>query len=107
MAEFYEGLFAGRTVSEAVAAGRGRLYGRKERPSPKGMLPLEDWIVPVHYLRSSISFPTLKQSRSSGPLSLDAMLDRMRLSTEEHVAAGPAAEDKLAPVGRFVGRDAN
>jgi CHAT domain-containing protein len=48
MAEFYEALFAGRTVSEAVAAGRRRLYRHKERPSPKGMLPLEDWIVPVH-----------------------------------------------------------
>ncbi len=106
MAEFYEALFAGRTVSDAVAAGRQRLYRRKERPSPKGMLPLEDWIVPVHYLRSSISFSALKQGRRSAPLSLDAMLDRMRSSAREDSEIGPAAEDKLAPVGRFVGRDA-
>jgi hypothetical protein len=106
MAEFYEALFDGRTVSDAVAAGRRRLYRRKERPSPKGMLPLEDWIIPVHYLRSSVSFPTLKQNRSSAPLSLDAMLDRMRSNTEEHAGAGSTPDDKLAPVGRFVGRDA-
>src|SRR6266446_4421472 len=59
MAEFYEALFAGRTVSDAVAAGRQRLYRRKERPSAR-----------------------------------------------EDSEIGPAAEDKLAPVGRFVGRDA-
>jgi tetratricopeptide (TPR) repeat protein len=106
MAEFYEALFAGRTVSEAVAAGRGRLYRRKDRPSPKGMLPLEDWIVPVHYLRSSVSFSTLKQSQRSRPLSLDVLLDEMRPGAGEDSATGPAAEDKLAPVGRFVGRDA-
>jgi hypothetical protein len=106
MAEFYEALFAGRTVSEAVAAGRHRLYRRKERPSPKGMLPLEDWIVPVHYLRSSISFSALKQGLRSGPLSLDAVLDGMRSSADEGSEAGPAAEDKLAPDRRFVGRDA-
>jgi hypothetical protein len=108
MAEFYEALFAGRTVSEAVAAGRSRLYRHKERPSPKGMLPLEDWIVPVHYVRSAVSFPALKQSRRAGPLSLDAMLDSMRPGADEGdgSAAGAAAEDRLAPVGRFVGRDA-
>ena len=105
MAEFYEALFAGRTVSEAVAAGR-RLHRRKERPSPKGLLALEDWIVPVHYLRSSVNFSTLKRSPKPGPLSLDAMLDRMRSSSHETPEAGAAAEDKLAPVGRFVGRDA-
>jgi hypothetical protein len=106
MAEFYESLFAGRTVSEAVAAGRRRLYRRKERPSPKGLLPLEDWIVPVRYLRSSVSFSTLKRSPKPGPLSLDAMLDRMRSGSDKGSDSGPAAEDTLAPVGRFVGRDA-
>jgi tetratricopeptide (TPR) repeat protein len=106
MAEFYEALFAGRTVSEAVAAGRRRLYRRKERPSPKGMLPLEDWIVPVHYLRSSVSFPALKQEHGAEPLSLDAMLDRMRPSAGAVSDTPGAGEDELAPVGRFVGRDA-
>jgi hypothetical protein len=48
MAAFYERLFAGGTVSAAVTAGR---------PSPKGDLPLADWLVPVHYFRRDVSFP--------------------------------------------------
>jgi hypothetical protein len=40
MAEFYEALFAGRTVSAAVAAGRQRLHRNPQRPSPKGPLSL-------------------------------------------------------------------
>lgn len=35
MAAFYETLFAGRTVSDAVGAGRRRLKLRPERPSPR------------------------------------------------------------------------
>ena len=38
MAAFYEALFAGKPVSEAVSEGRRRLYRRKERPSPKGII---------------------------------------------------------------------
>jgi hypothetical protein len=70
MTAFYEALFARKTVSEAVSEGRRRLYRRRERPSPKGMLPLEDWIVPVHYLRSTISFADLKRPQAAGTLSL-------------------------------------
>jgi hypothetical protein len=122
MAAFYEALFAGRTVSQAVAAGRSRLYRHKDRPSPKGMLPLEDWIVPVHYLRSAVSFRALQRSRRAKPLTLDTMLNSMRPGADEPSAAGlvgagfkpaptaagagPPAEDRLAPIGRFVGRDA-
>ena len=28
------------------------------RPSPKGELPLADWLVPVHYLRREVHFPS-------------------------------------------------
>jgi len=49
MAAFYERLFAGDTVSAAVTAGRQRLFCHPGRPSPKGDLPLADWVVPVHY----------------------------------------------------------
>jgi hypothetical protein len=66
------------------------------------MLPLEDWIVPVHYLRSSISFPALKKRRKSKARSLDALLDRMRSNPHKH----GEAENKLAPDRRFIGRDA-
>ncbi len=60
----------------------------------------------MHYLRRSVNFPTLKQSRSPGHLSLDAVLDTMRSSGPADSEALPAAQDELAPVGRFVGRDA-
>jgi tetratricopeptide (TPR) repeat protein len=105
MTAFYEALFARKTVSEAVSEGRRRLYRRRERPSPKGMLPLEDWIVPVHYLRSTISFTDLKRPEAAGTLSLDVLLDRMRPSGSAATGGAPAS-DPLAPVGRFVGRDA-
>lgn len=51
-------------------------------------------------------FSALKQSRAATPLSLDAMLDTMRSGASAGSEAGTGAEDKLAPVGRFVGRDA-
>jgi len=104
MAAFYEALFAGRSVGEAVAAGRQQLYHRQERPSPKGPMALQDWMVPVHYARSDIRFPDLQPQPSARPtgLSLDQALDQLR----QHPAhGGEPARDLLAPVGRFVGRD--
>lgn len=89
MTAFYEALFARKTVSEAVSEGRRRLYRRRERPSPKGMLPLEDWIVPVHYLRRAISFAELKPTQPAGALSLDALLDRMRPSGSAGTGGAP------------------
>ncbi|HEU4421263.1 MAG TPA: CHAT domain-containing protein, partial [Pilimelia sp.] len=99
MAAFYERLFAGDRVADAVAAGRRRLAQRNARPSPKGQLPLADWVVPVHYARRDVRFPGLRTERAA-ELSLDEMLDRLRES-------GPAGggDDPLAPVGGFVGRD--
>jgi tetratricopeptide (TPR) repeat protein len=105
MAAFYETLFAGKTVSTAVAEGRRRLYLRKERPSPKGPLPLEDWIVPVHYTRRPLSFPHLRQQRAAAAPSLDTMLDTLRGKAAPEAAAEAPAADQLAPVGRFIGRD--
>lgn len=99
MAAFYEALFDGSTVAAAVATGRRRLKTRAERPSPKGPLPLRDWIVPVHYTRREVAFPRLKQTRLKDVPDLDAMLDALAGD-----AAGPA-QDPLAPDRRFVGRD--
>ena len=65
MAAFYERLFAGETVTAAVTAGRQRMYQRNRRPSPKGDLPLADWVVPVHYLRRDVSFPQARTARAS------------------------------------------
>ena len=105
MTEFYEALFSGKSVSESVTAGRQRLFRRKERPSPRGPLPLEDWIVPVHYMRSQIEFTALKRPRKRKMPSLDELLEQRRPSRAD-AAGAKAANDELAPVGRFVGRDA-
>jgi tetratricopeptide (TPR) repeat protein len=99
MAAFYERLFAGGTVTAAVTAGRQRLYQRNLRPSPKGELPLADWLVPVHYLRRDVSFPQAKSERAAGLPSLDQALDAQR------VAAAAAGTGDLDAVGSFVGRD--
>jgi tetratricopeptide (TPR) repeat protein len=101
MAAFYEALFSGETVSAAVAAGRHRLFQNKLRPSPKGQLELEDWMVPVHYLRRLICFPQLQLSRPKALPPLDALLDQARRHGD-----GSAADDALAPDRRFIGRDA-
>jgi tetratricopeptide (TPR) repeat protein len=98
MAAFYERLFAGDRVSDAVSSGRDRLARRDKRPSPKGEMPLADWVVPVHYLRRDVHFPDLRTRPGATP-SLDMELDRLR---ERPVADFSAA---LAPVDAFVGRD--
>ncbi|WXK63356.1 CHAT domain-containing protein [Nonomuraea sp. N2-4H] len=99
MTAFYERLFAGDRVADAVTAGRARLALRNERPSPKGKLPLADWAVPVHYLRRDVSFPNLRTERRGA--SLDDMLDRLRTGSD---GSDPTGDD-LAAVGTFVGRD--
>ena len=86
MATFYERLFAGDVVGAAVTAGRRRLFEHSGRPSPKGDMPLADWLVPVHYLRREVSFPQAGTSRRAAPV--------------PKVSAGP-----LDPVGVFTGRD--
>jgi hypothetical protein len=63
MAVFYERLFAGNRVADAVTAGRARLRVADKRPSPKGELPLADWVVPVHYALTQLLGPeTLDQT---------------------------------------------
>lgn len=98
MAAFYESLFAGDRVSDAVSAGRRRLARRAERPSLLGKMPLQDWVVPVHYMRREVRFPNLQAGPVSG-LSLDEMLDRLR----QHSVEDPGSA--LAPGDSFVGRD--
>ena len=102
MAAFYESLFAGASVGQAVTAGRRRLFERDGRPSPRGDMPLADWLVPVHYLRSEVRFPQARSTRPAAAPSLDAALDQIRVAP-----SGPAAmQEPLAAVGGvFVGRD--
>ena len=102
MAALYESLFAGASVGQAVTAGRRRLVERDGRPSPKGEMPLADWLVPVHYLRKEVSFPQARTTRPVGAASLDAALDQIRAAQSEP----EAGQDPLAAVGGvFVGRD--
>jgi tetratricopeptide (TPR) repeat protein len=102
MAAFYESLFAGDSVGQAVTVGRKRLFERDDRPSPKGDLALADWLVPVHYLRREVRFPQARTDRRAAKRSLDEALDQIRASPE----GGADAQDPLAPVdGVFVGRD--
>jgi tetratricopeptide (TPR) repeat protein len=100
MAAFYERLFEGKTVTDAVGAGRRRLFRSDGRPSPKGELALADWVVPVHYRRRDISFPALATPRAA-PQALETMLDELRELLEDR-----GGEGALDPVGTFVGRDA-
>lgn len=99
MAAFYERLFAGDTLSQAVSAGRRRMYERPGRPSPAGEMPLADWAVPVHYLRRDVRFPGLERERPQ-ERPLGEMLDSIRAGPEHTGATA------LEPVGTFIGRDA-
>ena len=104
MAAFYESLFAGQSVGQAVTVGRKRLFEHDARPSLKGDLPLSDWLVPVHYLRREVRFPGARTARSTAAPSLDQALDQIRANLSED--AGAAGRDALAAVdGVFVGRD--
>jgi tetratricopeptide (TPR) repeat protein len=99
MAALYERIFAGDTLATAVTAGRQRMFRRNQRPSPKGDLPLEDWIIPVHYLRHDVRFPHARVERGTNLPSLEEYLDKLRAPQ----ASGAA--DDLEPVGQFIGRD--
>lgn len=99
MTAFYERLFAGGTISSAVTAGRRQLYRRDLRPSPRGDLPLADWLVPVHYTRQDVWFPELITSRRADALALGEALDQLRHRGQDEDGG------ELAPVGAFTGRD--
>lgn len=45
----YEQLVRGNNLSNAVAAGRREILNKRQRPSPKGDLTLQDWLVPMLY----------------------------------------------------------
>ncbi|WP_327398709.1 tetratricopeptide repeat protein [Streptomyces sp. NBC_01288] len=102
MTAFYERLFAGDRVTDAVSAGRAQLELNALRPSLKGMLPLADWMVPVLYTRSEARFPDLHTTRSPGE-DVAELLTRFREQAEPESDQGR----NLEPVGEFVGRDAD
>ena len=105
MAVFYEALFAGKSVSEAVNEGRKalRLEKNRLRPSLKGEIPLQDWIVPVHYARSSLRLPKRRGARQGRVLTGER---RPRSLPQPKIEGGNAADDLAAVDGVFFGRDA-
>lgn len=90
----YEQLVMGSNLSEAVASGRRELINKRQRPSPKGYLPLQDWMIPVLY-----------QQENYSPLAKDAN-DKLDLETflEELPPESLIGESKEGTFG-FVGRD--
>lgn len=80
MTAFYDRLLSGGTIGEAVREGRSRMVQHSSRPSPKGALPLEDWVVPVYYRRREVRFPQLRAMPPSTPA---AALDNDPLAQEE------------------------
>ncbi len=101
MAAFYEKLFAGESVSRAVTAGRHQLFRHSTRPSPRGEMPLADWVVPVHYLRHDVSFPELVATRHAASPAAEAGQAQPR-DVGRWDGAG-----MLAPVETFTGRDSS
>jgi tetratricopeptide (TPR) repeat protein len=106
MAMFYEAIFAGRDVADAVCEGRRQMHQKNHRPSPKGELPLDDWLIPVHYARSEIAFPQLKASRKASPQSLADTLQQFKQNRTADASAA-TQKDTLRAEGRFFGRDAD
>ncbi len=104
MAAFYDALFSGQPVSRAVVAGRRQMQQRCLRPSPKGLLPLADWCVPVHYARREVKFSEL--TRQERPKSLEQILDGLRQPRPAPLPEGVHQEGGLeARDGIFFGRD--
>lgn len=85
---FYSHLLSGGSVVDAVSAGRLALARQPLRPSARGLLPLSDWAVPVHYRAQEVAF----QSRTRGHL---------------RIGSPPGHRQKPNPghPQRFVGRD--
>jgi hypothetical protein len=49
----YGEIVLGKDLASAVASGRKQILNQNLRPSPKGQLPLQDWLVPILYQQSS------------------------------------------------------
>jgi tetratricopeptide (TPR) repeat protein len=94
MGRAYRQLVLGDSLSMAVAAGRRAALNQRQRPSPKGDLPLQDWIVPVLYQQEAYS-PFKPFGQNS--LDIESFLEQ------------PAAESLVGfpdeGVYGFVGRD--
>ncbi|MEH2371174.1 tetratricopeptide repeat protein [Nostoc sp.] len=93
----YGELVRGECIATAVAAGRKSMSIDKMRPSPKGNLPLQDWLVPVLYQQEPYT-PFVPKKTAPSFADLMAQTDNTPESTK---AVGLPDESAYG----FIGRD--
>ncbi|ACC79257.1 tetratricopeptide repeat protein [Nostoc punctiforme] len=93
----YGELVRGECIATAVAAGRKSMSIDKMRPSPKGNLPLQDWLVPVLYQQEPYT-PFVPKKTAPSFADLMAQTDN---TPENSKAVGLPDESAYG----FIGRD--
>ncbi len=93
----YGELVRGECIAAAVAAGRKSMSIDKMRPSPKGNLPLQDWLVPVLYQQEPYT-PFVPKKTAPSFADLMAQTDN---TPESSKAVGLPDESAYG----FIGRD--
>ncbi|MEH2346590.1 MAG: tetratricopeptide repeat protein [Nostoc sp.] len=93
----YGELVRGECIATAVAAGRKSMSIDKMRPSPKGNLPLQDWLVPVLYQQEPYT-PFVPKKIAPSFADLMAQTDN---TPESSKAVGLPDESAFG----FIGRD--
>ncbi|MDZ8139136.1 MAG: tetratricopeptide repeat protein [Nostoc sp. DedQUE04] len=93
----YGELVKGECIATAVASGRKSMSIEKMRPSPKGNLPLQDWLVPVLYQQEPYT-PFVPQKTAPSFADLMAQADNTPASSK---AVGLPDESAYG----FIGRD--
>ncbi|OYD94796.1 hypothetical protein CDG76_15535 [Nostoc sp. 'Peltigera membranacea cyanobiont' 210A] len=93
----YGELVRGECIATAVAAGRKSMSIDKMRPSPKGNLPLQDWLVPVLYQQEPYT-PFVPKKTAPSFADLMAQTDNTPKSSK---AVGLPDESAYG----FIGRD--
>ncbi|QKQ74519.1 tetratricopeptide repeat protein [Nostoc sp. TCL240-02] len=93
----YGELVRGECIATAVAAGRKSMSIDKMRPSPKGNLPLQDWLVPVLYQQEPYT-PFVPKKTAPSFADLMAQTDN---TPESSKAVGLPDESAYG----FIGRD--
>lgn len=93
----YGELVRGECIATAVAAGRKSMSIDKMRPSPKGNLPLQDWLVPVLYQQEPYT-PFVPKKTAPSFADLMAQTDN---TPETSKAVGLPDESAYG----FIGRD--
>ena len=101
MGRLYGELVLGKSLSEAVAAGRLSVLNQPLRSSPKDNLPLQDWLVPILYQQETHIPFTPKQQSSSSFEALLAEVEKETTSTSASQGEGLPEESAYG----FVGRD--